>query len=144
MELSSQQKQFPPCCDTNLLGSIEGPWSPVLQNLAKTPARMAISSGKSEAEVSLYTWEQPNIASTRHQQFVMGKTSTIHKSSSSSGPQKTLPIENEDAQDNDESANVDGSPNSKKVIKKTNGEEEKKSPDGEDRPEDDSSSQGSV
>ena len=156
--MDAWNKQFP-CCDADLLSSIEGPWSPVLQNLATpTARRKAISSGKTTtSEFSTYTWEKNasgSKSSRDNQKFVLGKTGTSAVSSvnkSSSQPQEANHVDEaqlkpsasrDDQSVENKSHRSGGSPNSNEK-RKTNGEEEKKSPDG-DRHEDDSSSQGSV
>mmetsp|Transcript_10427 Transcript_10427/g.11861 ORF Transcript_10427/g.11861 Transcript_10427/m.11861 type:complete len:875 (-) Transcript_10427:45-2669(-) len=60
-------KQFP-CCDTELLSNIDGPWSPVLQNLtAEKNGRARTGSGShisTNTEISAYEWEQNNHVSS--------------------------------------------------------------------------------
>jgi alpha-tubulin suppressor-like RCC1 family protein len=164
-------KQFS-CCDTDMLSSIEGPWSPVLQNLA-TPRRKAISSGKTTAsEVSTFEWET-NSNQLDIKKLVLGKTGSAAPNGSSSAVSKASDLSQQDKNDDyvqaddeiqqkidqklrpssrddhdvdNRSHHSSGSPK-RSETRKTDGEEEKKSSgsvDGEERKDDDSSSQGSV
>ena len=64
-------KQFP-CCDTELLSNIDGPWSPVLENLpAQDKGQARAGSGNqisttisTTTEISTYEWEQNNHVSS--------------------------------------------------------------------------------
>jgi alpha-tubulin suppressor-like RCC1 family protein len=74
-QIEALNRQFP-CCDTELLSSIEGPWSPVLENLTTHRGpRLNVSSSSHTiaSEFSTYEWERKNGGGKVENRHVLGK-----------------------------------------------------------------------
>lgn len=87
-------KQQLPCCDSELLSSIDAPWSPVFQSLT-TPRHKAISSSKTTtSEFSTYDWE----ASRSTKSYILGKGKVPTGSQASMAALHEYEIEDEKGQ----------------------------------------------
>lgn len=75
-QIQALSRQFQ-CCDTELLGHIEGPWSPVLEHLTthKDPTVSLSSSQTAASEHSTYEWEKINGGGRVDKRHVLGKDS---------------------------------------------------------------------